>query len=203
MIISPLITLGCDVGLRWIGWAVLDAHLLASGVLDLQCTPQEWTRDAYLRDRMARLIRRYQCRLMALETFHYRGHTTRLTVIPKAPEIDGHIGALLSLVRPGLTLRSYTAAQWMRQVMGYLPRDRRIEAKTWKAQIREQMGLLLNYTWPPMKPSDPLFGHASDAAGIAFVARSEALIFARLKEGGTPCRSILRQDSAAPSARNP
>ena len=31
----------------------------------------------------------------------------------------------------------------MRQVMGYLPRDRRIEAKTWKAQIREQMTLMV------------------------------------------------------------
>ena len=32
----PLLALGCDVGARYVGWAVLDDTLLAHGVWDLQ-----------------------------------------------------------------------------------------------------------------------------------------------------------------------
>ena len=40
---------------------------------------------------------------------------------------------------------------------------------------------MLDYHWPPVKPSDPRFAHDSDAAGLARYARDVALMAARIR----------------------
>ena len=50
----PPVTLGCDVGSRDVGWAVLDDILLAHGVWDLHETPDGWTPEAWLVSRVGR-----------------------------------------------------------------------------------------------------------------------------------------------------
>lgn len=179
----PPVTLGCDVGARYVGWAVLDDALLAHGVWDLHDTPEGWTPEAWLVSRVGReswqgLRGTFQVALLAVEVFHWRKDKP---IVPQAPTIQQHIGALLSLGTPGLAVRACTAAAWMKGIMGYLPRHRRLEHPAWKAAIRDQVGLMLGYPWPAHRRSAPTFGHASDAAGIGLYARSAYRLEAQIQ----------------------
>jgi hypothetical protein len=173
-----LVTLGCDVGARYVGWAVLDDTLLAHGVWDLRETPDGWTPEAYLGHQAAQTLAASGVELLALELFHWRKDKPAL---PQASAVQRCVGALLSLGRPPLQVRTTTAATWMRDVMGTLPGARLWGSHTWKVQVRRQTGLLLGYAWPPARPSDPAAFHDSDAAGIALYARNVALMAARIR----------------------
>jgi Holliday junction resolvasome RuvABC endonuclease subunit len=174
----PLVTLGCDVGSRYVGWAVLDDTLLAHGVWDLHETPDGWTPEAWLAAQAHRQIRRSRVTLLALEVFHWR---RTQPVIPEAARIQQRVGALFALGRPGLTVVGYPAAAWMKGVTGWLPDAPLRGSHAWKSQVRDLVGRILDYRWPPVKPSDPRFAHDSDAAGLALYARNVALMAARIQ----------------------
>jgi Holliday junction resolvasome RuvABC endonuclease subunit len=174
----PLVTLGCDVGARYVGWAVLDDTLPAHGVWDLHETPDGWTPEAWLAEQAHRQIRRSRVTLLALEIFHWR---RTQPVIPQAALIQQRVGALFALGRPRLTVVGYPAAAWMKGVMGWLPDAPLLGSHAWKSQVRDQVGRMLDYRWPPVKPSDPRFAHDSDAAGLALYARDVALMAARIR----------------------
>jgi hypothetical protein len=65
--------------------------------------------------------------------------------------------------------------------MGWLPDAPLRGSHAWKSQVRNQVGRMLDYHWPPVKPSDPRFAHDSDAAGLARYARDVALMAARIR----------------------
>jgi Holliday junction resolvasome RuvABC endonuclease subunit len=174
----PLVTLGCDVGARYVGWAVLDDTLPAHGVWDLHETPDGWTPEAWLAEQAHRQIRRSRVTLLALEIFHWR---RTQPVIPQAALIQQRVGALFALGRPQLTVVGYPAAAWMKGVMGWLSDAPLLGSHAWKSQVRDQVGRMLDYRWPPVKPSDPRFAHDSDAAGLALYARDVALMAARIR----------------------
>lgn len=174
----PLVTLGCDVGSRYVGWAVLDDTLLAHGVWDLHETLDGWTPEAWLAAQAHRQIHRSRVTLLALEVFHWR---RTQPVIPEAARIQQRVGALFTLGRPRLTVVGYPAAAWMKGVMGWLPDAPLRGSHMWKSQVRDQVGRMLNDHWPSVKPSDPRFAHDSDAAGVARHARNAALMAARLR----------------------
>ena len=82
----PPVTLGCDVGARYVGWAVLDDTLLAHGVWDPRETPDGWTPEAWLVSRVGRgprqgLRGQFRVALLAVEVFHWR---RTQPVIPEA-----------------------------------------------------------------------------------------------------------------------
>jgi hypothetical protein len=174
----PLVTLGCDVGSRYVGWAVLDDTLLAHGVWDLHETPDGWTPEAWLAAQAHQQIRRSRVTLLALEVFHWR---RTQPVIPEAALIQRRVGALFALGRPHLTVVGYPAATWMQAIMGWLPEVKLWGSNAWKGQVRDQVGRMLDYRWPPVKPGDPRFAHDSDAAGLALYARDVALMAARIR----------------------
>jgi hypothetical protein len=179
----PPVTLGCDVGSRYVGWAVLDEILLAHGVWDLREMPAGWTPVAWLVSKVGReswqgLRGRFQVELLAVEVFHWR---RTHPVIPEAARIQQRVGALFALGRPRLTIVGYPAAAWMKGLMGWLPDARLLGSHAWKSQVRDQVGRMLDYHWPPVKPSDPRFAHDSDAAGLALYARDVALMAARIR----------------------
>jgi hypothetical protein len=103
----PLVALGCDVGARYVGWAVLDDTLLAHGVWDLQEAAVDWQPEAWLPAQAHRQIRRSRVTLLALEVFHWR---RMQPVILEAARIQQHVGALFTLGRPRLTVVGYPAA---------------------------------------------------------------------------------------------
>jgi Holliday junction resolvasome RuvABC endonuclease subunit len=174
-----LVTLGIDPGVRYVGWAVVDDRLVEAGVWDLTDRLPGHTAESILRALTFSVCYQHAVRLIALETFHWRGR-----VSTQAPTMFQLIGAVRSLGRSRQwSIVEVRPADWMRGIMGYLPEDRRLEHRFWKAQIRDQLGLLLEYDWPAHKRSDPTFGHASDAAGIAYHCRSQVLILARTREG--------------------
>jgi Holliday junction resolvasome RuvABC endonuclease subunit len=170
--------MGADIGLRYCGWAVLDDALLAHGVWDLHEAPVGWTSEAWLTDQARRQIRRHRVALLAVEVFHWRRSQP---VIPEAAVIQRHVGALFALGRPGLAVVGYPAATWMKSLMGWLPEAKLWGSHAWKGQVRDQVGRMLAYRWPPVKPSNPRFAHDSDAAGVALYARHVALMAARLR----------------------
>jgi Holliday junction resolvasome RuvABC endonuclease subunit len=179
----PLVTLGCDVGSRYVGWAVLDDTLLAHGVWDLHETPDGWTPEPWLVSKVGReswqgLRGTFQVALLAVEVFHWRRSQP---VIPEAALIQRRVGALFALGRPHLTVVGYSAATWMQAIMGWLPEVKLWGSKAWKGQVRDQVGRMLDYRWPPVKPGDPRFAHDSDAAGLALYARDVALMAARIR----------------------
>ena len=177
----PLVTLGCDVGSRYVGWAVLDDTLLAHGVWDLKEAAVDWPPEAWLAPRRrdpAGAWPLLSVTLLALEVFHWR---RTQPVIPEAARIQQRVGALFALGRPRLTVVGYPAAAWMKGVMGWLPDAPLRGSHTWKSQVRDHVGRLLDYRWPSVKPSDPRFAHDSDAAGLALYARNIALMTARIR----------------------
>src|SRR5215510_1032428 len=179
----PPVTLGCDVGSRYVGWAVLDDTLLAHGVWDLHEIADGWTPEAWLASRVGRESRQglrsqFPVALLAVEVFHWR---RTQPVIPEAALIQQRVGALFALGRPRLTVVGYPAAAWMKGVMGWLPDAPLRGSHAWKSQVRGHVGRLLDYRWPPVKPSDPRFAHDSDAAGLARYARDVALMAARIQ----------------------
>lgn len=179
----PPVTLGCDVGSRDVGWAVLDDILLAHGVWDLHETPDGWTPEAWLVSRVGRESRqglrgRFRVALLAVEVFHWR---RTQPVIPEAARIQQRVGALFALGRPRLTVVGYPAAAWMKGLMRWLPVAPLRGSHAWKSQVRDQVGRLLDDHWPLVKPSDPRFAHDSDAAGLALHARNVALLAARIR----------------------
>jgi len=174
----PLVTLGCDVGARDVGWAVLDDTLLAHGVWDLKEAALDWQPEAWLAEQARRQIRRSRVTLLALEVFHWR---RTQPVIPDAARIQQCVGALFALGRPGLAVVGYPAATWMKGLMGWLPEAKLWGSNAWKGQVRDQVGRMLAYRWPPVKPSDPRFAHDSDATGLALYARDVALMAARIR----------------------
>jgi hypothetical protein len=109
----PPITLGCDVGARYVGWAVLDDTLLAHGVWDVNKAPTGWLPEAYLRHQAAQTIAASGVELLALERFHWRKDKPAL---PQASAVQRCVGALLSLGQPPLGMRTTTAATWMRDI---------------------------------------------------------------------------------------
>ena len=179
----PLVALGCDVGARYVGWAVLDDTLLAHGVWDLRETPEGWTPEAWLVSKVGceswqGLRGTFQVALLAVEVFHWR---RTQPVIPEAARIQQRVGALFALGRPGLTVVGYPAAAWMKGLMGWLPDAPLRGSHARKSQVRDHVGQMLGYRWPPVKPSDPHFAHDSDAAGLALYARNVALMAARIR----------------------
>ena len=174
----PLVTLGCDVGSRYVGWAVLDDTLLAHGVWDLQEAAVAGPPRPGWQRRPTGKIRRSRVTLLALEVFHWR---RTQPVIPEAARIQQRVGALFALGRPRLTVVGYPAAAWMKGVMGWLPDAPLRGSHAWKSQVRDHVGRMLDYRWPPVKPSDPRFAHDSDAAGLARYARDVALMAARIR----------------------
>jgi len=174
----PLVTLGCDVGSRYVGWAVLDDILLAHGVWDVTEAPTGWLPEAYLPYRAAQTVAASGVELLALESFHWRKDKPAL---PQASAVQRCVGALLSLGQPPLRVRTTAAATWMRDVMGTLPEARLWGSHTWKVQVRWQTGLMLGHAWPSVRPSDPAAFHDSDAAGIALYACNVALMAARIQ----------------------
>jgi hypothetical protein len=178
-----LVTLGCDVGARDVGWAVLDDTLLAHGVWDLHGIPDGWTPEAWLVSRVGHeswqgLRGTFQVALLAVEVFHWR---RTQPVIPEAARIQQRVGALFALGRPRLTVVGFPAAARMKGVMGWLPDAPLRASHAWKSQVRDHVGRMLDYRWPPVKPSDPRFAHDSDAAGLALYARDVALMAARIR----------------------
>jgi hypothetical protein len=168
---------------RYVGWAVLDDTLLAHGVWDLHETPDGWTPEAWLVSRVGRgprqgLRGRFRVELLAVEVFHW---SRTQPVIPEAGRIQQRVGALFALGRPRLTVVGYPAAAWMKGVMGWLPDVPLRGSHAWKSQVRDQVGQMLDYRWPPVRPSDPRFAHDSDAAGLALYARDVALMAARIR----------------------
>ena len=102
-----LVTLGCDVGSRYVGWAVLDDTLLAHGVWDLHETPDGWTPEAWLVSRVGREPRQglrgqYRVELLAVEVFHWR---RTQPVIPEAGRIQQRVPFLPADMLPGLLHR--------------------------------------------------------------------------------------------------
>jgi Holliday junction resolvasome RuvABC endonuclease subunit len=174
----PPVTLGCDVGSRYVGWAVVDECLLAHGVWDLTETPPDWTPEAWLAEQVRRQIRRHRVALLVVEVFHWR---RTQPVLPDAARIQQRVGALLAQGRPGLAVVGYPAATWIKGLMGWLPDAPLRGSHAWKAQVRDHVGRLLDYRWPPVRPSDLRFAHDSDAAGLARYARNIALMAARIQ----------------------
>jgi hypothetical protein len=62
-----------------------------------------------------------------------------------------------------------------------LPDAPLLGSHAWKSRVRNQVGRMLDYHWPPVKPSDPRFAHDSDAAGLVLYARDVALMAARIR----------------------
>ncbi len=179
------VTLGADVGSRSVGWAVVDATLLAHGVWDLRETPGGWTPEAWLVSQVGReswqgLRGPFQVALLAVEVFHWR---RTQPVVPEAARIQPRVGALFALGRPRLTVVGCPAAAWMKGLMGWLPDAPLLGSHAWKSQVRDLVGRMLAYRWPPVKPSDPGFARDSDAAGLARYARHVALMAARIRAG--------------------
>jgi hypothetical protein len=69
----------------------------------------------------------------------------------------------------------------MQGIMGWLPGAKLWGSKAWKGQVRDQVGRMLDYHWPPVKPSGPRFAHDSDAAGLALYTRNVAVTAARIR----------------------
>jgi hypothetical protein len=170
-----MITAGFDVGSRYVGWAVLDERLVEAGVWDLTARRPWLTAEAYLRELAWPLYYRHGVRLLAIETYHWQGRWTT-----HAKDILPLIGALRSLKTRRLQLAEYQPDDHMRELMGYLPHARLRGSHEWKRQVRVQVGLVLGYTWPAVKRSDPAAFHDSDAASLAWVARAHALHEAKI-----------------------